>query len=227
MTSHGQIAAAFRLFLVVVGGDHLSSVCCHIDCHSATSPTSNSIYIHTMNRRIMQEKRRKSLHWSFLWGLNSLVLSNGLVTPSSISPERVVEEQLRALKESKMSRAFGCYSPESREVIGDDENFEELVTGAPFDAIIDHKDAQVLLITQLESEVASCLVRIIPNKKLKKYNRVPCLHYWWELSKREDEDEEDNEGSWMVDAFMPDFDDMEFEAVEVIEDDSDFFDVEF
>ena len=31
----------------------------------------------------------------------------------------------------------------------------------------------------------------------------------------------------MVDAFMPDFDDMEFEAVEVIEDDSDFFDVEF
>lgn len=139
-----------------------------------------------------------------------------------------------------MSCAFDCYSEESRIVIGDVDNFEDLVSGPPFDALVGHEDAQVLMTTNLDKHVASCFVKIIPNKKLKKWKKVPCLHYWWELSKRDGEDDvidddddiddedydEDNEACWMVDAFMPDFDDMDFEAVEVIEDD-DFFDIEF
>jgi hypothetical protein len=140
-------------------------------------------------------------------------ISAGLISPS-FSAERVVREQLDALKDDDIRRAYGCYSPGSKEAIGGCESFSELVNSPPFETLLNHKEAQVLMTSQIHSEDESgCLVKIILDKKWrKKYKSAPCLYFIWELS-REDED-----SPWLVDAFMPDFDDVDFEAIELVDD---------
>lgn len=137
--------------------------------------------------------------------------STALIAPS-LSAEQVVREQLDGLKEDDVGRAYLCYTPGSKEVIGGCESFSEIVNSPPFETLVDHTESQILMTSQIHNEdMASCLVKILFAKKwLKKYKKTPCLYFIWELS-REDED-----SPWLVDAFMPDFDDMDFEALEVI-----------
>jgi hypothetical protein len=140
-------------------------------------------------------------------------ISTGLISPS-FSAERVVREQLDALRDDDVRRAYDCYSPDSKDAIGGCESFSELVNSPPFETLVNLKEAQVLMTSQIQSEdVTGCLVKIVFAKKWrKKYKNAPCLYFIWELS-REDED-----SPWFVDAFMPDFDDVDFEAIDLIED---------
>jgi hypothetical protein len=167
--------------------------------------------------RVVGNTRRRQPSLSLTVG-NSLIaallflvhISAGLISPP-LSAERVVREQLDALKDDDIRRAYALYSPDSQDAMGGCDSFSERVYSSPFETLVNHKEAQVLMTSQIQSEdVCGCLVKIEFAKKWrKKYRSAPCLYFLWELS-REDED-----SPWQVDAFMPDFDDMDFEAFEV------------
>lgn len=148
--------------------------------------------------------------------------ANGLLGP--LTPEGRVQEQLSAFKVGDFKGAHACYSDDSKIVLGSVENFAKMALEPPFETLVEHEDAQVLLTsTIMDPDIASCLVKVVIDKKLrkKKHKNTPCLYFTWELS-REDED-----SPWQVEAFFPDFDDMEFEELELIpvdEDDGDYGD---
>lgn len=141
-----------------------------------------------------------------------LVTTNGLVAPSSMTPDHHVQAQLDALKDGEFARAFACYSDDSQVVIGDIEQFVELISKPPFETLIAHEESQVVMISQfMDPDVAICLVKVVFAKKWrKKFKHSPCLYFNWELSR------EDDESPWDVEAFFPDFDDMDFGEIEMI-----------
>lgn len=147
---------------------------------------------------------------------------------SHMSPEAKIRQQLDALKVADFERAFACYSDDSRVVLGDVENFKDVATKSPFEMLVNHEDSQVVMTsTFMDPDVATCLVKVVCNKKWRKEKNksAPCLYFSWELS-REDEDSE-----WEIEAFFPDFDDMEFEAIELMgvdeDDEGDMFGFDF
>ncbi|KAL3930446.1 MAG: hypothetical protein SGBAC_011762 [Bacillariaceae sp.] len=153
-------------------------------------------------------------------------IASGLVAHRT--PESRIREQLDALKVKDFKRAYACYSESSRGVLGDAETFADVACKSPFEILVEHENAQILLTsTFLNPDVATCLVKVVFGKKLrkKKHKNVPCLYFNWELS-REDEDSD-----WEVEAFFPDFDDMEFEEIELIsvdeEEEGDVFGFDF
>ncbi|CAJ1942172.1 unnamed protein product [Cylindrotheca closterium] len=142
------------------------------------------------------------------------LIVNCLVAPQRMNPpETKIREQLDALKVADFERAFSCYSDDSQVVLGDVENFAEVASQSPFEFLVEHEDAQVVMVsTVMDPDVASCLVKVVFGKKWRKKRRncAPCLYYTWELS-RDDEDSE-----WEIEAFFPDFDDVDFDAIELI-----------
>jgi len=150
------------------------------------------------------------------------------LAPSIMTPESKVQAQLDALKVRDFKRAFGCYSDDSKVVLGSVENFEDVACQPPFETLVEHEDAQVIMTSNImDPDIATCLVKVVFGKqwRKKKHKNAPCLYFTWELS-REDEDSE-----WEVEAFFPDFDDMEFEEIELIavddEEEGDMFGFEF
>jgi hypothetical protein len=186
------------------------------------------VFLKTERMNTKTRRRQAALILMLLLGFVSLS-ANGLVSPA-LSPERVVKDQLEALKNVDMNRAYESYTPGSKEVIGGVDNFVDLITAPPFETLVKHNDAQVLMTTFPNGDsVASCFVKVVLTEywRKKKFEYIPCLYFWWELSKEEDEFGNEN---WMVDAFMPDFDDMEFDAIEIMEmdeDEGDLFDTMF
>ena len=153
---------------------------------------------------------------------------NCLVPPHMIPPEAKIREQLDFLKVADFERAFGCYSDDSKVVLGSVENFAEVACTSPFEILVEHEDAQVVMTsTFMDPDVASCLVKVVFGKKMrkKKHKNAPCLYFTWELSR------EDEESEWEIEAFFPDFDDMEFEKIELIgvdeDEEGDMFGFEF
>jgi hypothetical protein len=80
-----------------------------------------------------------------------------------------------------------------------------------------------------EESLVCCLVRVVLSQKGKRSSvmqktQPPCLHYWWEMSKQVQDGPLD--GCWMIDSILPDFEDMEFDPldleVQVEEEDDDF-----
>jgi len=157
---------------------------------------------------------------AFLLLLFSATFANGLAPSNfAMTPESMVQAQLDAMKVGDFKRAYACYSDDSKIVIGSVDNFKETACKSPFETLIEHEDAQVIMTsTFMDPDVASCLVKIVFAEKWrkKKHKDTPCLYFTWELS-REDED-----SPWEVEAFFPDFDDMDFEEVELIAVDEDW-----
>ncbi|KAL7515790.1 hypothetical protein ACHAWX_000867 [Stephanocyclus meneghinianus] len=139
--------------------------------------------------------------------------------------ERLVKTQLIHYQTNNLSDAYSLCSPWNQEATGSLEDFEELVNTPPYDLILGHERADIMMEVlpdkpkggQDEGTQAACyLVCIKPGKNARK--RYP-VWFWWEVSRHffeEDEEgdlvDDDAEGEWMVDCVMPDFEDFDFEA---------------
>jgi hypothetical protein len=105
------------------------------------------------------------------------------------------------------------------------EDFEESVKVPPYNLLLGHERADILLETipdtankdedEMRMHAACYLVCIKPGKHTSK--QIP-VWFWWEVSRHFLEDEngepigDEDEGEWRVDCVMPDFDDLDFEA---------------
>lgn len=140
------------------------------------------------------------------------------------TPEEAVQNQLHHYRTNELSRAFGCCSPSNREATGSLSEFERLVREPPYDLILGHERADVLLEVvpgdvpvndeREDPRLVSCLVCVRPNGKARR--RYP-VWFWWEMSKVEEGSDEGaseggDAGKWMVDCIMPDFEDLDFET---------------
>jgi hypothetical protein len=143
--------------------------------------------------------------WLLIMILSLTSLANALLSPA-LRPEQVVQEQLKALQQSDHYSAYKLYSPDSKKAIGRFQNFESLVSIPPFDSILGHSKADVLMTACHEEGFTCCLVRIVPSDKYSGTIKTPYLEYWWEVSKQYEEGP--LEGCWMIDSVMPNFEDM-------------------
>lgn len=136
-------------------------------------------------------------------------------------PEDVVQRQLDAFQKSDVKAAFEFTSPENKIICGPTwENLNEILSSEPaFAPIIGHERATVLMTVADDEWGMCCLVRLVPSPSSPM--KQACLEYWWELSKRQEGDA--MEGCWMIDAIMPNFEDLSISMV--FEEDDDFYDV--
>lgn len=100
------------------------------------------------------------------------------------------------------------------------DDFEEAINKPPYNLLLGHDRADILLETLPDTPqkregrgiVAACyLVCIKPGKHAK--SQYP-VWFWWEVSKHYEDDGTslDGNGEWKVDCVMPDFEDLDFEA---------------
>lgn len=148
--------------------------------------------------------------------------------PRSSTAEEAVQNQLRHYQASRLPDAFRCCSPDNREATGALADFERLVRTPPYDLLLGHARADVLLETAVPDEFlavsddgggrttaaaaahARCLlVRIRPGATARRRHPV---WFWWEVSRGAMPGDPDGGAGWRVDCVMPDFDDLEFEA---------------
>jgi hypothetical protein len=159
--------------------------------------------------------------------------NNARLSPNTL-PEDVVQMQLQAFKQSDIYSAFHLYaSPACKEETGTWQQFEILLSSPPFDAIVGHHQADVLLTVSDgdQADCVCCLVRIVPGRgNKKKSSTTGLLYYWWELSKQQYDDDDDdddddensaNNGCYMIDSVIPDFEDTEVDARDFEDDDDD------
>jgi hypothetical protein len=150
--------------------------------------------------------------WLLITTLSLTSLANALLSPALL-PEQVVQLQLQALQQSDLYSAYKLYSPDSKEAIGQFQNFESIVSIPPFDSILGHSKADILMTACHEEGFTGCLVRIVPSEKYLRTMNLPCLEYWWEVSKQYEEGP--LEGCWMIDSVMPNFEDMNIDELDL------------
>eukprot|EP00579_Thalassiosira_antarctica_P009221 CAMPEP_0201877686 /NCGR_PEP_ID=MMETSP0902-20130614/9046_1 /ASSEMBLY_ACC=CAM_ASM_000551 /TAXON_ID=420261 /ORGANISM="Thalassiosira antarctica, Strain CCMP982" /LENGTH=274 /DNA_ID=CAMNT_0048405189 /DNA_START=105 /DNA_END=929 /DNA_ORIENTATION=+ len=181
--------------------------------------------------------------------------SNSLPSPrpppfhNPSTPEEAIQNQLHYYQTSQLLQAYQCCSPQNQEDTGSLSDFERLLKLSPYDLLLNHERADVLMeVIPPDSwdgsgkvdNVACCLVCIRPGRMARR--RYP-VWFWWEMSKMEEEeydatttnenDDITNNASssstsdggggskWMVDCIMPDFEDLDFEAESLSIDDFD------
>jgi hypothetical protein len=142
-----------------------------------------------------------------------------MLTPNTL-PERVVQLQLKALQISDMKTAFHLMSPTNQALTGPWIQFANLITEEPFDHIVGHRQADVLMTVNDDiNDLVSCFVRIWPKvKKGDDESMQICKEYWWELS-LQGKEAGPNEDCWMVDTVMPNFETAELFMDEWLQDD--------
>jgi hypothetical protein len=161
--------------------------------------------------------------------------AQGLVLSPRTLPEHVVQAHLLAIQQSDFKSAFELCSPGLIEECPW-SSFTDMISEPPFRPIVGHVKADVLMtIHDKGQESLLCfLVRVVPSKKVQRESifktQQPCLHYWWEISIQYHDGPLD--GCWMIDSILPDFEDMEFDPLdlEMQEDDDgddDFTDMYF
>mmetsp|Transcript_13115 Transcript_13115/g.18569 ORF Transcript_13115/g.18569 Transcript_13115/m.18569 type:complete len:208 (+) Transcript_13115:295-918(+) len=163
----------------------------------------------------------------FLVMMISAAFVDGFSVSPNFLPEEVVQAQLKALQQSDIDCSYKFFSPAAQEDFGQPEDFGQLLSLTPFDPILGHVKADVLLTTTSTSSSTSdiifdddedtccCLVRIVPKDKYRKKRRIPCLEYWWELSLQEENGPFD--GCWMIESIMPDFEDIELTDLDLVD----------
>jgi len=165
---------------------------------------------------------------SMLWTRTdafSLPSSSQLQPPfqSPSSAEEAFQNQLFYYQTNDIQKAYECCSPGNQEATGSLDEFEQLHHVAPYDLILQHERADVLLEVTPDGGVLSnsfktdddeildvtcILVCIRPNRKARR--RYP-VWFFWEMSLVQTSSSEDDP-KWMVDCIMPDFEDLDFEA---------------
>jgi hypothetical protein len=173
--------------------------------------------------------RSRSLLRSRLSSLPSSRLSS-----LSLLPEEIVRNQLDAFQNRDIETAFHYASPENQVLTGPSwQEFEQLMESqANYSPILGHVESTVLMTVANDDWGICCLVRIIPNSNNSNKNKneagqrqhqqqSKCLEYWWELTKRQEGDA--MEGCWMIDSVQPDFEDMELDLNDIIDDEDDLF----
>lgn len=161
-------------------------------------------------------------------------IAQGLVLSPRTLPEHVVQAHLQALKQSDLQSAFELCSFALIEECPW-ASFVDMISKPPFDPIVGHVKADVLMtVHDKEESLICCLVRVVSSEKKGKRTSLiqtqpPCLHYWWEMSKQVQEGPLD--GCWMIDSILPDFEDMEFDPQDLEvpeeEEDDDFMNMFF
>lgn len=158
-------------------------------------------------------------------------------TPFSIpstppTGESIVRTQLSHYKSSNIPAVYELCSPWFQDSMGSLSEFEESINEPPFNLLLNHERADVLLETLPETpekgegiQAACYLVCIKPGKDAPSHYPV---WFWWETSrhylKEEDLEDDDVDGEWFVDCIIPDFDDLEFDTeslVQMLADDDD------
>lgn len=151
----------------------------------------------------------------FLVGASPLKLTTALAEPRYrrgkgtdilLTPEELVQKQLQYFQTGDVASGFRLNSLENQAVTGPWENFNDLLNDPPFDVLLSHTKATVLMeIHQRDIETVSCLVRVIPSTPTRQSQ--PALDFVWELSK-ELLDDESEKFNWVVDSIMPWFEDL-------------------
>ena len=142
-----------------------------------------------------------------------------MITPNTL-PEQVVQMHLKALQTSDMKAAFLLMSPDNRALTGPWKQFASLLSEEPFDPIVGHRRADVLMtVNNDELELVSCFVRVWPKVEKGDVEIMGmCKEYWWELS-IQDKEAGPNEDCWMVDTIMPNFETAELFMDDFMQDD--------
>ncbi|KAL9180829.1 hypothetical protein ACHAXT_011282 [Thalassiosira profunda] len=155
--------------------------------------------------------------------------------PHPVTAEEVVQNQLHCYQTSDLRGAYALCSPSNQNATGSVDDYTQQLKAAPYDLIVGHARAEVLLEIKPEGipneesgivDVACCLVRIRPGIGARREFPV---WFWWEVTKLTEEVAREGvtEGSidaisgqspkggggrWMVDCIVPDFDDLDFET---------------
>ncbi|KAL3793213.1 hypothetical protein HJC23_000755 [Cyclotella cryptica] len=192
--------------------------------HSMLAPHTRSVTLLRHSSRALLLTTLLSLPTSHSFSLPSIPSSPPSNPAHDPTGERLVKTQLLHYQTSNLSDAYLLCSPWNQEATGSLQDFEELVKTPPYDLILGHERADIMMEVlpdkpkggQNEGTQAACyLVCIKPGKNARK--RYP-VWFWWEVSRHflEDEDgdlvDNDVEGEWRVDCVMPDFEDLDFEA---------------
>ncbi len=151
--------------------------------------------------------------------------SNTLMPPFNkpATAEEVVQNQLYHYRQKDLESAYQYCSPDNQEATGDISEHESMVNTPPYDLILGHERADVLLEILPDDaprdgthESACYLVCIRPNRSARKSYPV---WFWWELSRHQQTSGKDGDkeglfacGEWRVDSVAPDFEDLDFEA---------------
>ena len=130
-----------------------------------------------------------------------------------------MQAQLTHYKNGDVAKVYELCSPWFQDVTGSLNDFEEAINQTPFNLLLGHKSADILLETLPDTpkkdqgdiiQAACYLVCVKPGIHAPSHYPV---WFWWETSRHlEDLDDGEAEGEWKVDCVMPDFDDLEFEA---------------
>jgi hypothetical protein len=115
------------------------------------------------------------------------------LTPST-APEQIIKSQLAALQKDDMTEVFQYASPGNKAQVGGDVNrFAQMVKSGPYQFLIGHSKAELLLESSMFKS-KQYLVRVVSED-------VKIHEYWWSLSRC------NIEGPWlgcyMVDAVIP------------------------
>mmetsp|Transcript_27016 Transcript_27016/g.38047 ORF Transcript_27016/g.38047 Transcript_27016/m.38047 type:complete len:159 (+) Transcript_27016:95-571(+) len=120
----------------------------------------------------------------------------------SMTPETVVEYQLKALQQEDLQQVFEYASPSNKAVTGPWERFAQMVRSPAYAPLIGHGRGDVLLSIKVKTNdtYRRFLVRIwSPKTSAESISR--CIEYWWDVRKCIDEGPYQN--CWMVESVVP------------------------
>jgi hypothetical protein len=132
-----------------------------------------------------------------LYSLAAVAVVSAL-TPST-SPEEIIYSQLAALRQDNMADVYRYASPANKMQTGTLETFGRMVRSPPYNFLVRHEEADILLESQLGAS-RQYLVRIVPNAKSFP-RKTTTVEYWWSLSPCTVPGE--YQGCYMVDAVIP------------------------
>ena len=118
-----------------------------------------------------------------------------LITPQT-PPETVVQLQLEALQKDDMETVYQFASPSNKQAMGPVIRFSEMVRSPPYDPLIHHSRASVMMTMAYRVNRWQCLVRVWDTE-----DSGPPKDFVWHMSKSKKDDLYFD--CWMVDAVLP------------------------
>lgn len=120
------------------------------------------------------------------------------VTPD-MTPDIVVRKQLDALQQNDMYSVFKHASPYNKATTGPLERFSAMVRTPPYDTLLNHDRAEIMLIMKAPND-QQWVGRIRIWSKKSKNQKLP-VDFLWQLSQVPDEGP--FQDCWMVDGVFP------------------------
>jgi hypothetical protein len=169
--------------------------------HTVTQSRPSSSYYYPQFRQIESMNANSNgvpFHWFLLvFAAITSHVSSLMLTPST-TPEQIIQSQLAAFQQNDMPGVFRFASPRNKAQFGGDVNrFENMINRGPYQILVNHSKAEILLQSSL-AQSQQYLVRVIPADYPRK---ASIQEYWWSLSRCRAQGPD--AGCYMVDAVLP------------------------